>query len=217
MPISPKKAMVYMTTQRIEAFSDGVFAIAITLLVLEIKVPHVAAGGSLWAELVHLWTSYFGYVFSFFMIGVYWANHHHIFNVYKRSDHYFVLLNVLFLMCISFLPFPTAVLAEYIAEPEHQQAAMTFYALGLFLPAFSWLMTWLYASYKHPLVDPKLSTAYIAKITRMFVISNLLYLAAVMISLWNGIAGLIVCSSLTLLYLKAPTQPTYTDDAESTV
>jgi len=49
------------------------------------------------------------------------ANHHHIFHVYKRSDHYFVLLNVLFLMCISFLPFPTAVLAEYIADPEHRQ------------------------------------------------------------------------------------------------
>src|SRR5262245_13649811 len=102
MPISPKKAMVYLSTERIEAFSDGVFAIAITLLVLEIKVPHVPEGGSLWIELGNLWTSYFGYIFSFIMIGVYWANHHHIFHVYKKSDHYFVLLNVLFLMCIAF-------------------------------------------------------------------------------------------------------------------
>jgi len=217
MPISPKKAMVYLTTQRIEAFSDGVFAIAITLLVLEIKVPHVAAGESLWAELAHLWTSYLGYVFSFIMIGVYWANHHHIFHVYKKSDHYFVLLNVFFLMCISFLPFPTAVLAEYIAEPEHQQAAMTFYALGLFLPSFSWLLTWLYASHKHRLLDPKLSQAYVTKTTRLYSISNLLYFGGILISLWNGIAGLIVCSGLTLMYLQPPAQPTYIDDAEATV
>jgi len=215
--IKPEKAMVYLTTQRIEAFSDGVFAIAITLLVLEIKVPHVGETGNLWAELGQLWTSYFGYIFSFFMIGVYWANHHHIFNVYKKSDHYFVLLNVLFLMCISFLPFPTAVLAEYIAEPEHRQAAMTFYALGLFLPAFSWFMIWLYASHRHRLIDPKLSAAYIAKTTRLYVISNILYFAAILISLWNGIAGLIVCSSLTLLYLQAPAQPTYVGEPEADV
>ena len=208
--------MVYLTTQRIEAFSDGVFAIAITLLVLEIKVPHVAHGGSLWLELGRLWTSYFGYVFSFIMIGVYWANHHHIFNVYKKSDHYFVLLNVLFLMCISFLPFPTAVLAEYIADHEHQQAAITFYAVGLFLPAFSWLSTWLYASYKHRLLDPKLSPVYVARTTRLFLISNLLYFAAILISLWNGLAGLIACSSLTLLYLQAPAQPTYINGSEPT-
>ena len=81
----PNKMMVYLTTQRIEALSDGVFAIAITLLVLEIKVPYVGENGNLWTELGRLWTSYFGYIFSFFMIGVYWANHHHIFNVYKRK------------------------------------------------------------------------------------------------------------------------------------
>jgi TMEM175 potassium channel family protein len=217
MTISPKKAMVYLTTQRIEAFSDGVFAIAITLLVLEIKVPHLSEGGSLWAGLGHLWTSYFGYIFSFIMIGVYWANHHHIFHVYKKSDHYFVLLNVIFLMCISFVPFPTAVLVEYIGDPEHRQAAMTFYALGLFLPAFSWLCTWLYASHKHRLLDQKLSPSYVTKTTKLFVISNLLYFAAILISLWNGIAGLIVCSSLTLLYLQAPSQPTYTDETDAAV
>jgi uncharacterized membrane protein len=206
-----EKAMVYLTTQRIEAFSDGVFAIAITLLVLEIKVPHVD-GGSLWTALGKLWTSYFGYIFSFIMIGVYWANHHHIFHVYKRSDHYFVLLNVLFLMCISFLPFPTAVLAEYIADEHHRQAAMTFYAVGLFLPAASWLLMWLYATKNKRLVDPNLAPRFIAKTTRLFLLSNGLYFAAILISLWNGIAGLIVCTSLTVIFIQAPTQPVYIDD-----
>ncbi len=83
-------AQPFLTTQRIEAFSDGVFAIAITLLVLEIKVPHLdgADGESLSAALLRLWPSYFGYVFSFVMIGIYWANHHYIFHLYKQSRVY---------------------------------------------------------------------------------------------------------------------------------
>jgi len=207
-----KKSMVYLTTQRIEAFSDGVFAIAITLLVLEIKVPHMEGSESLWAGLGQLWSSYFGYVFSFIMIGVYWANHHHIFHLYKKTDHYFVLLNVLFLMCISFLPFPTAVLAGYIADEPHRQAAMTFYALGLFLPAVSWLLMWLYATKGHRLVDPKLAPGFISKTTRLFLLSNGLYFVAILISLWNGIVGLILCMSLTPIFIRAPREPSYIDE-----
>jgi len=207
-----QKAMVYLTTQRIEAFSDGVFAIAITLLVLEIKVPHLHDSSSLWSGLADLWSSYFGYVFSFIMIGVYWANHHHIFHLYKKSDHYFVLLNVFFLMCISFLPFPTAVLAEYISNEQQRQTAMTFYAFGLLLPAISWLLMWLYATRNHRLVDPTLSPAFISKTTRLFLFSNAFYFAAILISLWNGIAGLIVCTSLTLIFIQAPPEPVYIDE-----
>jgi len=209
MPIKRNKAMVYLSTQRIEAFSDGVFAIAITLLVLEIKVPHLEGSESLWSALGHLWSSYLGYIFSFLMIGVYWANHHHIFNLYKKSDHYFVLLNVVFLMCISFLPFPTAVLAAYIADEPHRQAAMTFYAFGLLLPAISWVSMWLYAVKGHRLVDPNLSPAFISKTTRLFLLSNAMYFAAILVSLWNGIAGLILCTSLTLIFIQAPSEPTY--------
>ncbi|MEP6850068.1 MAG: TMEM175 family protein [Acidobacteriota bacterium] len=212
MPINLKKAMVYLSTQRIEAFSDGVFAIAITLLVLEIKVPHLDGVESLWTALGHLWSSYFGYVFSFVMIGVYWANHHHIFHLYKKTDHYFVLLNVFFLMCISFLPFPTAVLAEYIADESHRQAAVTFYAFGLFLPSLGWLLMWLYATNGLRLVDHRLTRDFIQKTTRTYALSNVFYLAAILISLWNGIAGLIVCVGLTLIYLQAPAEPVYLDE-----
>jgi uncharacterized membrane protein len=126
------------TTQRIEVFSDGVFAIAITLLVLEIKVPqlHGAANGhanSLGSALLNLYPSYFGYVFSFLIIGVYWANHHYIFSLYKRSDHVSVLLNIFFLMCIAFLPFPTAVLAEYLFSPTIKWSGLTVKIAGNFL------------------------------------------------------------------------------------
>ena len=84
-----------LSTQRIEAFSDGVFAIAITLLVLEIKIPQLHSadqnGVPLSTALLRLWPSYFGYVFSFLMIGIYWANHHYIFHLHKQSDHVFAL------------------------------------------------------------------------------------------------------------------------------
>lgn len=203
-----------LTTQRIEAFSDGVFAIAITLLILEIKVPHVESGKSLATELLHLWSSYFGYVFSFIMIGIYWANHHYIFHLYKKSNHYFVLLNILFLMSISFLPFPTTVLAEYVRDAEHRQTAITLYTIGLFLPAFAWLLMWLYASKNHRLIDKNLSPRFVSYLTWQFIISNALYLLAILISLWNGIAGLVVCISLTFIYLRSPKIPIYTNEAK---
>src|SRR5436189_5058790 len=90
-----------LTPQRLEAFSDGVFAIAITLLIIEIKVPtheEVALYGSLSGYLVHLWPSYFAYAFSFFVIGVYWVNHHYLFQFFTHTNHYFSLLTILFLM-----------------------------------------------------------------------------------------------------------------------
>jgi uncharacterized membrane protein len=98
-----------METNRLEAFSDGVFAIAITLLVLEIKVP--PPGTALGAELLHLWPSYLAYVVSFLVIGAIWLNHHAMFQHIVRVDGMLLLFNILHLMPIAFLPFPTAVLA----------------------------------------------------------------------------------------------------------
>jgi uncharacterized membrane protein len=135
------------------------------------------------------------------MIGVYWANHHRIFKLYRRSDDVLVLLNVFFLMCIAFLPFPTAVLAEHLTRPGQRQAAITFYACGLFLPAFAWLLMWLYASGERRLVDENLAAEFIERETSKFALTNALYLSAILLSLWNGAAALALCVGLTLLYL----------------
>lgn len=113
---------------RLETFADGVFAIAITLLVLEIKVPHVdQSHGGLWPALVALWPSYLGYLISFFTIGIMWVNHHVIFQYVRKCDRRFLFANVFFLMGIAFAPFPTAVLAEHLPHPETRQAAVAFY------------------------------------------------------------------------------------------
>ena len=200
-------------TERVEAFSDGVFAIAVTLLVLEIKVPELQGGAAtLGSELLNLWTSYFGYIFSFMMIGIYWARHHFIFQLYKKTNHSFILLNLFFLLCISFLPFPTSVLARYITVDEWRQTAIVFYAFGLFLPSFAWLLVWFYGS-RRGMLDEKIDDRYISHLTRIYALSNGLYVAAILLALWNGTAGLIMCIGLTLLYLLPPKKPVYREAA----
>lgn len=100
---------------RVEAFSDGVFAIAITLLILEIKVPE-GAGEHLWTALGAQWPSYAAYVVSFLVIGIMWANHHTVFGYVARVDRTLLFLNLLLLLVVAALPWPTALLAEYLRE-----------------------------------------------------------------------------------------------------
>jgi uncharacterized membrane protein len=202
------------STTRLEAFSDGVFAIAITLLVLEIRVPESATvRGDLATALWALWPSYFGYIFSFLMIGIYWVNHHYILKLYKKTDQPFLFLNVLFLMCVSFIPFPTAVLAKYIADDKQRGTAIFLYTLGLFLPAFAWLLKWLYATRKHRLVDRSLSQEYVNYMTTRFLITNVLYLLAVLLALWNGRWALAITVGLSLTYMVPSRKPTFVGDA----
>ena len=113
-------------TNRLEAFSDGVIAIAITLLVLEIRVPEAHGAAELWRALRELWPAYLGYLISFLIIGIMWANHHTIFRYINRTDHYLVVINLLLLLCIAFIPFPTALLAEYLGHPEEQVGGIVY-------------------------------------------------------------------------------------------
>jgi len=120
---------------RLEAFSDGVFAIAITLLVLEIKVP--AHGDSLVPALLGLWPSYAAYVVSFLAVGIWWMAHHIVTHYLVRLDGGSLFLNLLLLMTIAFIPFPTAVLADRIGRPDEASPAAVFYGLAMALPALA--------------------------------------------------------------------------------
>ncbi|MGZ3790415.1 MAG: TMEM175 family protein [Bacteriovorax sp.] len=207
-----KRGFFVESTHRIESFSDGVFAIAITLLILEVKVPRVHLKGTsvaFWQELFNLWPSYLAFAFSFLMIGIYWINHHYIFQLFKRSNHVFGLLNLLFLMAISFLPFPTAVLAEYMSDVAYRHIAIMFYAFGLFLPAITWLMLWIYGSKDYRLIDPNLSSHFVKKLTLIYSAASTFYIVSIALSYFNGILGLISCVALTLLYLLPPLSPEY--------
>ncbi|MFD7448307.1 TMEM175 family protein [Kitasatospora sp. NPDC059827] len=114
-------------TGRIEAFSDGVFAIAITLLVLEIKIPQAHGAAELWRALGAQWPSYFAYVVSFLVIGVVWVNHHTLFAHLARVDRTLMFLNLLLLMLISVLPFPTAVVAQNLRNGSAANVAAAVY------------------------------------------------------------------------------------------
>jgi uncharacterized membrane protein len=193
---------------RIEAFSDGVFAIAITLLILEIGVPAVSGNQTLKHELLRLWPKYAAYALSFAMIGIYWANHNSLFRLFARADHTFLMLNVFFLLAIAFLPFPTAVLGDYLRDSDQRQTAAIFYAIGLLLPASGWFAVWVYAL-RSGLLVPNLDPHYLAIMTWQYVISIALYVTAAFAALQSPWLGLAICVGLTMLYLLPPRQPVY--------
>src|SRR5205823_8450239 len=105
-------------TARVEAFSDGVFAIAITLLILEIRVPPAGGAGGLWAGLLALWPSYVAFLVSFFVVLVMWVNHHELMRLVRVVTYPLLFANGLLLLTVTFVPFPTAVLAQHLATPE---------------------------------------------------------------------------------------------------
>ena len=106
------------SSTRVEAFSDGVFAIAITLLILEIKVPHGIDHGELWAGLRALWPSFVAFFLSFFVILIMWVNHHELLRLVRGVGYPFFFANGFVLLTVTFVPFPTAVLAEYLGTPQ---------------------------------------------------------------------------------------------------
>ena len=191
-------------TGRIEAFSDGVFPIAITLLVIEIGVPHVEGEGTtLFGALVEQWPSYLGYAISFLQIGVIWANHHNRFRFIVRSDHLLLFLNILFLMCVAFIPFPTALLADYLLSPvaERTTTAGAVYAGTLAVTAVFFTLLWLYAAANYRLVNRNLDPSLLRAMTRRYVFGMVAYLVAFALAFVNVAASLILIVVLALLFV----------------
>lgn len=188
-------------TGRIEAFSDGVFAIAITLLVLEIKVPnhHTIETSSLTSALLSLWPSYLAFLTSFGTILVMWVNHHRIFSLVRRSDHLFFYWNGLLLLFVTFVPFPTALLAEYLPHPEAKIAA-TVYA-GTFLAiALAFQGLWRHVSRKERLLAQGAKREEIAQITNQFRFGPPLYLTAFILSFVSVVLSVGLCIFLAIFF-----------------
>lgn len=130
-------------TSRIETFSDGVFAIAITLLVLELQPPHLTEGESLWSGLLDEWPQFGAYLTSFAILGIMWVNHHSLFRLIQRSDRPLMFLNLNLLLWTALLPFPTVLLAEYLLDDTidaHIAAAV--YSTNLTLAAIAFSAIW---------------------------------------------------------------------------
>lgn len=137
-----------MPTSRVEAFSDGVFAIAITLLILDIRVPD-AGEGSLARALLRQWPSFTSYAVSFAVIGIIWVNHHAIFRYVVRVDRVVLFLNLGLLMAVSFLPFPTALFARYLRDSgTNGHVAAFVYGSTMTVLSIVWSALWWYLSHR---------------------------------------------------------------------
>src|SRR5256714_14318518 len=136
-----------METARLETFSDGVFAIAITLLVLLFDVPDVSEGRSLGHVLLHQWPSYASYAVSFITIGIIWVNHHTLFRHIVRVDRVFLFINVLFLMAVAFIPYPTSLVAQFIRSSGDARPAALLYGITMTTMAIFMNTLWQYAAH----------------------------------------------------------------------
>jgi uncharacterized membrane protein len=193
-------------TGRLETFADGVIAIAITLLILEVKVPGVP-GKRLGADVLHIWPSYAGYVVSFLTIGVIWVNHHHMFKLIQRTTHAFLMLNVVFLMTIAFLPWPTALVAAYIRDPSGRQVAAVVYGLAMVSIAVMFNLVWHYAADRGRLLIPGVDREAIARINRSYLMGPIVYGIATAMAPVNAFLSLSIYAALAVYWLLPGTGP----------
>ena len=158
-------------------------------------------GHTLLAALRSLWPSYLGYVLSFVTLGIMWANHHSMFHYIRRCDRYFVLINVVFLMCIAFLPFPTALLAEYLPEAEGGTTAVAVYSATLVVIAIMYNVMWRYAIHDDHLLGDGVDRQAVNIITQRYLLGPISYGASFVLAFVNVWASLAVHAGLAALYL----------------
>jgi uncharacterized membrane protein len=186
-----------METGRVEAFSDGVFAIAITLLILAVgidKAPH----GNLGTYLVNLWPAYLAYAVSFVTIGIMWVNHHLLFQHFARVDRPMLLLNILLLMLIAFVPFPTRVAAEFARSDVDRRNAALLYGLTMTTTAILFVALWMYGSRR--LLRADADPRVVSGITRSYLPGTPLYATATLLAFVSSVASLVMFAAIALFY-----------------
>jgi uncharacterized membrane protein len=188
---------VHRPPGRLVAFSDAVFAITITLLVLDIKAP--ADYTNLLHGLVALWPSYLAYALTFLFIGQVWANHHVMFDHIRVADRLILLLNTLLLMIVAFLPFATAVLAGALRSGHGQRTAVVFYGIAFDATALTFNAVWQYAS-RHRLLSETLDAAGVAAIGRRFQLALAWLTTGALLGLLIPLLGVAVIAAFNAFY-----------------
>jgi uncharacterized membrane protein len=192
------------TASRLEAFSDGVFAIAITLLILEIRVPVLGGAPTnrgLLAALGELWPSMVAFVLSFFVILVMWINHHELLRFVRAVDYPLLFANGFLLLVVTFVPFPTAVLAQHLATPA-ANTAVAVYCGTFVLVSLAWNALLTAVSYRRRLLRSDIPAAVIARVRRAYGVAPLVYAASVVVAWWSAAGGLVICASLWLVWTR---------------
>ncbi|EDM35196.1 hypothetical protein PBAL39_16981 [Pedobacter sp. BAL39] len=182
-------------TARIEAFSDGVFAIAITLLVLELHVPELSDGRDpklLMQELSKQWPGYFAFIISFFSIFIMWANHHKVFKQIYRRNTAIMFANGIILFLASLVSYPSALLARFLLTPS-AQAAISVYTGMFVLVNLAYNLLWYLASRDRSLLRPELTDAAIVKLQQNYLYGLPTYLLAFGLSFFYPLTALGIC------------------------
>ena len=186
------------STTRLEAFSDGVFAIAITLLILEIKVPHADHG--LWNGLAALWPSYVAFVMSFVVILIMWVSHHGLMRMIEGVNYPILFANGLLLLTVTFVPFPTAVLAEHLATHE-ARSAVAFYCASFAVNGLVWNLLFR-TMVRSGCLRPQVDAATISGVRRAYYLGLSVYLAAAVLAFVQPWLGLGLNISLWVLWIR---------------
>lgn len=186
------------SSTRVEAFSDGVFAIAITLLILEIRVPR--GDGNLWAGLLALWPSYIAFLMSFIVILIMWVNHHELLRMAQGVTYPFLFANGLLLLTVTFVPFPTAVLAANLATAQ-AKPAVAFYCATFVANALCWNLLFT-TMVRGGLLRPEVTAENVATVRRAYYFGVAVYIGATLLSFIQPAIGLLINVSLCIVWVR---------------
>ncbi|HEY3007211.1 MAG TPA: TMEM175 family protein [Micromonosporaceae bacterium] len=191
-----------MSSQRLEAFSDGVFAIAITLLVLDLAVPprESTPKGGLAEALGHQWPAYFAYLVSFLVIGIIWVNHHTVFGKVRLVDRPVLFANLALLLTVSVIPFPTHLLADYLTAGANSHTAAAVYSGTMLAMGLAFTLLWLTITRDERLLHEDVEPATSRAALRRFGLGNIVYAGTVGLAFVSAIATLVVHAVLAVYY-----------------
>lgn len=188
-------------TTRIEAFSDGVIAIAVTILVFDLRAPAqtLVDNSNLWTELVRVWPTWLAFVISFFYVLVMWINHHRLFTVIRRSDNNLMLLNGLLLFGISVVPVPTRIAAEYLQHRDQNIAALI-YSGWFFVVAIFYQLLWRYASHGNRLFASDTDMAVVRQIDRSYFVGPIGYTIALIVATFSAVGSMLIVTAMGVFF-----------------
>jgi uncharacterized membrane protein len=185
-------------TSRIEAFSDGIFSIAATLLILELKPP--APGQPFWQGILAQWPGFASFLLSFLFIGIMWINHHRLFTHVRRADDFLMLANLLLLLGVVWIPYPTLLMAQSVAAGDIRDAAILYNGSYLMIGLLFNLL--LFTCIKRGLVDREY--AGVRGIAKQYAVGPAMYLLCLIVTWWNVPIGLAINGGMALFFLLAP-------------
>src|SRR3954470_1320050 len=197
---------------RFEGFSDAVFAIALTLLIVEIKVPGSPDGpqgySSLAKAMLEQWHEHLALILCYVVIGAYWLQHHYSGRIYAKSDHGFSALNLVFLLAIVVIPYPIRAWCYHLGTPFEQTGAMTL-VVGLALTACTWMAKWFYGMGGRRIMDERLAPDFLRQMTRRYSIATLIQIAAVPVAIAAGRLGVAIALLCVAFFLLPQPKPRY--------